>query len=152
MAFCLLSVIRKQYLKQCNYSVVQSVLMTGFRTDLRHKYGISVAESQTFLLAKRPSGEKREESAVFTGYKNRYSEIINSSLFFTMPTSTATSYPPGVDWGFPSFLQFTVIQATKNHLVAEANGSCLPQKRYTVNSYFTLSFCYSFPSESKAGY
>ena len=29
-----------------------------------------------------PSGEKREESAVFTGYKNRYSEIINSSLFF----------------------------------------------------------------------
>ena len=113
--------------------------MTGLRTDLRHKYGISVAESQTFLLAKRPRrrearSEKREESAVFTGYKNRYSETINSSLFFTMPTSTATSYPPGVDWGFPSFLQFTVIQTTKNHQVAEANGSCLPQKRYTVNS------------------
>ena len=26
-------VIRKQWLKQCNYSVVQSALMTGFRTD-----------------------------------------------------------------------------------------------------------------------
>ena len=33
MAFCLLSVIRKQYLKQCNYSVDQSALLTGFRTD-----------------------------------------------------------------------------------------------------------------------
>ena len=32
-AFCLLSVIRKQQLKQCNYSVDQSVLLTGFRTD-----------------------------------------------------------------------------------------------------------------------
>ena len=27
------SVIRKQWLKQCNYSVVQSAVMTGFRTD-----------------------------------------------------------------------------------------------------------------------
>ena len=33
IAFCLLSVIRKQYLKQCNYSVDQSALLTGFRTD-----------------------------------------------------------------------------------------------------------------------
>ena len=32
-AFCLSSVIRKQYLKQCNYSVDQSALLTGFRTD-----------------------------------------------------------------------------------------------------------------------
>ena len=34
VAFCLLSVIRKQWLKQCNYSVDQSALLTGFRTDL----------------------------------------------------------------------------------------------------------------------
>ena len=33
VVFCLLSVIRKQYLKQCNYSVDQSALLTGFRTD-----------------------------------------------------------------------------------------------------------------------
>ena len=33
VAFCLLSVIRKQYLKQWNYSVDQLVLLTGFRTD-----------------------------------------------------------------------------------------------------------------------
>ena len=33
VAFCLLSVIRKQKLKQCNYSVNQSALLTGFRTD-----------------------------------------------------------------------------------------------------------------------
>ena len=29
--------------------------------DLRHKYGISVAESQTFLPAKRPSAAMSEE-------------------------------------------------------------------------------------------
>ena len=29
--------------------------------DLRHRYGISVAESQTFLLAKRPSAAMSEE-------------------------------------------------------------------------------------------
>ena len=29
----LLSVVRKQYLKQCNYSIAQPVLLTGFRTD-----------------------------------------------------------------------------------------------------------------------
>ena len=33
MAFCLLSVIRKQWLKQWNYSVDQLALLTGFRTD-----------------------------------------------------------------------------------------------------------------------
>ena len=33
VAFCLSSVIRKQQLKQCNYSVDQSSLLTGFRTD-----------------------------------------------------------------------------------------------------------------------
>ena len=32
----------------------------------RHQYGISAAESQTFLLAKRP--EERGETDVFAGY------------------------------------------------------------------------------------
>ena len=46
---CLLSVI------QCNYSVDQSALMTGFRTDFTSSvlYGISVSELQMFLHAKR---------------------------------------------------------------------------------------------------
>ena len=35
--------------------------------DLRHQYGISVVEVQTFLLAKRSLGEKQEETAVFAG-------------------------------------------------------------------------------------
>ena len=35
--------------------------------DLLHQYGISLAEAQTSLLAKRPSGEEREETAVFAG-------------------------------------------------------------------------------------
>ena len=33
VAFCLLSVIRKQWLRQCNYFDVQSALLTEFRTD-----------------------------------------------------------------------------------------------------------------------
>ena len=50
VAFCLLTVI------QCNYSVVQSALMTGFRTDFTSPvlYGISVSELQMFLHAKCP--------------------------------------------------------------------------------------------------
>ena len=31
---------------------------------LRHQYGISVAESQMFLLAKRPSAAKSEEKCL----------------------------------------------------------------------------------------
>ena len=38
-------------------------------TGLRHQYGISVAESQAFLLTKHvPSGEERGEKDVFAGY------------------------------------------------------------------------------------
>ena len=37
--------------------------------DLRHQYGISVAESQTFLLAKRPSVAMSEQKRLpFAGY------------------------------------------------------------------------------------
>ena len=42
---------------------------------IRCEYGISVAESQTFLLAKHPSGEERGETAVFTGYRKGNSFI-----------------------------------------------------------------------------
>ena len=34
---------------------------------LLHQYGISVTESQTLLLGKRPQGEERGETAVFEG-------------------------------------------------------------------------------------
>ena len=60
MAFCLLSVIRTQ----CTYSVDQSglsltqpALLTGSGQILRHQYGISVAESQTFLREKSPKSD-----------------------------------------------------------------------------------------------
>ena len=36
--------------------------------DLHHQHGISVAESQMFLHAKRPSIEERGEMDVFVGY------------------------------------------------------------------------------------
>ena len=39
--------------------------------DLRHQYRISVAESQTFLSAKRPQRRKeRGETDVFAGYQD----------------------------------------------------------------------------------
>ena len=42
--------------------------------DLRHHYGISVAESQTFHLAKRPSAVMSEEKRLpFAGYAPRVS-------------------------------------------------------------------------------
>ena len=59
-----MSVIRKQWLEQYNYSDVQSELMTigpDSGQILRHQDGISVAESQKLLLAKRPSAAMSEE-------------------------------------------------------------------------------------------
>ena len=43
-------------------------MTTGYKIniDLHHQFGISVAESQTFLHAKHP--EERGETAVFAGY------------------------------------------------------------------------------------
>ena len=58
VAFCLLSVIRKQYLKQCNYSVDQSALLTGFRTDFTTsvwnicRWVPDVSPRETFPVAK----------------------------------------------------------------------------------------------------
>ena len=53
---------------------------TGFiyvNIDLRHQYGISVAESQTYLLAKRPSAAMSEEKRLwFAGYKWIHLSII----------------------------------------------------------------------------
>ena len=53
---------------------------TGFiyvNIDLRHQYGISVAESQTYLLAKRPSAAMNEEKRLwFAGYKWIHLSII----------------------------------------------------------------------------
>ena len=40
--------------------------------DLRHQYGISVVESQTFLLAKRPSASMSEKKRLpFAGYHRK---------------------------------------------------------------------------------
>ena len=68
VAFCLLSVIRKQYLKQCNYSVDQSALLTGFRTDFTTWNGICM---EYLPLSRRrsssrnvPCGEEQGETAV----------------------------------------------------------------------------------------
>ena len=36
--------------------------------DLRHQYGISVAELQMFLRAKRPQREEQGETDVFASY------------------------------------------------------------------------------------
>ena len=55
-------------------------MTTGFiyvNIDLRHQYGISVAESQTYLLAKRPSAAMSEEKRLwFAGYKWIHLSII----------------------------------------------------------------------------
>ena len=63
---------------------------------LRHQYGISVADSQTFLLAKRPGGEEREETAVLAGYilylSVRYKLVINE------PLQGETCHPATVIW------------------------------------------------------
>ena len=52
--FCPLSVAHQQKLKQDNYYVDRSELLTRFWTDFPHQYGISVIEVQTSLLAKHP--------------------------------------------------------------------------------------------------
>ena len=47
--------------------------------DLRHQYGISAAELQTFLLAKRPQGAKSEEKRMFS-QANSYTVRCNISV------------------------------------------------------------------------
>ena len=51
--------------------------MTGFRTDLRHQCGISIAESQTFLLAKRPQRRRARRNGCF---RKRRSHILSKCL------------------------------------------------------------------------
>ena len=41
--------------------------------DLRHQYGISVTESQTFLRVKRPQRRRGGKTAIFAGYFDRFS-------------------------------------------------------------------------------
>ena len=49
--------------------------------DLRHQYGISAPESQTFLLAKVPTGEERGETDVFAGYITMIIHVTIKSSF-----------------------------------------------------------------------
>ena len=64
VAFCLFSVICKQYLEQWNYSVHQLALLTGFRTDLASsawnfcRWVADVPPRETSL-----SGDKRGETS-----------------------------------------------------------------------------------------
>ena len=55
MTVCLLSIIRKQYLKQYNYNVGQSVLLITFRTD--------VPSDETYLC------DEERAMAVFADYR-----------------------------------------------------------------------------------
>ena len=48
------------YLKPHDYRIYR------VNIDLRHQYGIYVAESQTFLLAKRPPAAKSEEKQMLS--------------------------------------------------------------------------------------
>ena len=70
LAFCLLSVIGKQELKQCNYCSTNQRFWPDSGQISRRQYGISVAESQIRRSSARnvPSGEERGETDVFTGY------------------------------------------------------------------------------------
>ena len=63
--FWFLSVICKQCLKQCYYSVANQRLWPDSEQILRHQYGIFVAESQTFLLAKRPQRRGARRNGFF---------------------------------------------------------------------------------------
>ena len=59
--------------------------------DLLHQYGISVAESQTFLLVKRPSAAMSEEKRLpFAGY---HGLCVNSKEMLRNKRQSDLSYP-----------------------------------------------------------
>ena len=64
VALCLLSVIRKQQLKQYYYSIDQSAHLTGFWTDFTSLVQ-NVCQSQMFLLAKCPPWQEARRNGCF---------------------------------------------------------------------------------------
>jgi len=82
VAFGLLSVIPKQWLQNNMTSRTSNQrLRPDSRQILRHQYGISVAESQTFLLAKRPPAAMSKEK------KRLFSQaILSPSFIFSWTT------------------------------------------------------------------
>ena len=66
--------------------------------DLRHQYGISVAESQTFLRAKRPQGGRARRNGCFRRLKTRTMLLSTSqmshvrSLYKNRPEITVSDY------------------------------------------------------------
>jgi len=64
VAFCLLSVNRKQWLQQCNYSVDQSAVLTGFYVISVEFLSLSCRRSSARNV---PNGEERREMDVFAG-------------------------------------------------------------------------------------
>ena len=54
--------------------------------DLRHQYGISVAESQTFLLAKRPQRRRARRNGCFRRlFQLVLTTFFKSELFSRLP-------------------------------------------------------------------
>ena len=66
VAFCLLSVIRKRLVNNVTTPSTNQHFCPDSRQMLRHQYGISAAELQTFLRAKRPPAAKSEEKRMFS--------------------------------------------------------------------------------------
>ena len=76
----LLSVIRKQQLRQYNYNVHQSELLPRFQADFTSLAGISVAEVQTPHLTKRPKPRGTRRNGCFRRVMDcrvRINEIFN---------------------------------------------------------------------------
>ena len=73
VAFCLLSVIRKQWLKQCNYSVDQSALLTDRFYVISMEFpSLSCRRSSSRNV---PSGEERWVTAVFADLNWRKARV-----------------------------------------------------------------------------
>ena len=61
-------------------------MTTGFNIDLRHQYGISVAESQTFLLAKRAQRQGARRNGCFR-------RLVNSRPDYKEPHGVLSGLP-----------------------------------------------------------
>ena len=66
MAFCLLSIIRKQKLKQCKYSVDQSALLTRFPTDFTSPVWNFCRWVADVIPREASSAAKSEEKRLFS--------------------------------------------------------------------------------------
>ena len=70
---------------QCNYSSTSQHFWPDSGQILRHQYGISVAESRTFLRAKRPQQRRARRNDVFAGYHLSRGNFCQSMSLFNEP-------------------------------------------------------------------